>query len=363
MTLPRPSNAGRWARCPASPRLEDRFPDSESEDAREGIAAHWLAEQVLGGHVETVEELTDRKAPNGVIITGEMVEHTQLYINAVHTVTRTPVVERTIATLEGIEDGTPDAIYVAGTHGHLWDLKYGYGIVEAPGNWQLAIYAIAIFTKHGWSLEDVTARIVQPRPFHPDGRVRPWTITRDAALALAQEIVAAANATRDPNAPAVSGPHCNYCRALHVCEAARRAALNGVDVSVASSSDQLPPDALAGELRQLRRAVDAIKLRLDAIEGHALDVIARGGIVPGWSVERAFGRRKWADPAMLRALEALAGVPIYTEQPVTPAAAERAGVPRVLIDQFTTTPETGRKLVERDGSTKAAAVFGTTTGD
>jgi hypothetical protein len=355
--LPRPSNAGRWVNCPASPRLEASFPDQESEDAREGTAAHWAAAQVLGGHVAMLDELTDRKAPNGVIITGEMVEHTQAYIDAVHSVTRTPVVERLIATTTGVEDGTPDAIYVQGDRGHLCDLKYGYRIVEAPGNWQLAIYAIAMFIKHQWALQDVTARIVQPRAFHPDGRVRSWTISRDDALRLSQEITAAAARTQDPQAPAVTGPHCHDCRALHACEAARRAALNGVDVSVRSSPDAPPNDALAGELHTLRRAADAIKLRLDAIEGYALDVIAQGGLVPGWSVERAFGRRKWTNMDALRSLEALAGVPIYTEQPVTPAAAERAGVPRVLIDQFTTTPETGRKLVARDGSAKAREVF------
>jgi len=352
----RASNAGRWVYCSASPRLEAPFPDDSSEDAREGTAAHWAAAQVLGGHVALLEELTDRKAPNGVIVTGEMVEHTQTYIDAVYSVTRTPVVERTMTAPPGVQDCTPDALYVDGDHGLLWDLKYGYGIVEAVGNWQLATYAIAMFQKHA-DLRTVTAHIVQPRAFHPDGRVRSWTITREHAASLSATLQTAVLAANDPNAPATSGPHCHYCRALHACEAARRAALNGVDVSVRSSPDAPPPDALAGELHTLRRAADAIKLRLDAIEGYALDMIARGGMVPGWSVERAFGRRKWADMDTLRSLEAISGVTIYQEQPVTPAAAERAGVPRTLIDQFTTTPETGRKLVARDSSAKAREVF------
>ena len=120
----RPSNAGRWVNCAASPRLEELYPDTENEYAKEGTAAHWVAAQVLSGE-HTLDELTDRAAPNGVIVTGEMVEHVQTYIDVVP---QPVIVERLLPSgILGVEDGTPDALRVDGRHGHIWDFKYGLG--------------------------------------------------------------------------------------------------------------------------------------------------------------------------------------------------------------------------------------------
>jgi hypothetical protein len=352
----RKSGAGRWVPCPASPRLEAPFPDVESEDAKEGTAAHWVAAQVLGGHRQ-LEELTDRTAPNGVIVTGEMVEHVESYTTRPRE--GVPVVERPLpSAIPGVEDGTPDALWIVSNRGFIDDLKYGYGIVEVVGNWQLASYAVDLFVKHEWQLEAVTVTIVQPRPYHPDGRVRSWTITRDVGWQLSQHLQQAAQRAHDPNSPAATGPHCKNCRALHACEAARRAGMNGVDVSLAASAPDLPADALAGELRQLRRAADAIKLRLDALESHGLATIDRGGIIPGWIAERSLGRRRWKDPAQITFLEAITGKSLHETKPVSPAQAEKCGVDSATVKIYTETPVTGRKLVERDGSQKASEVFG-----
>lgn len=349
----RPSEAGRWVNCPASPRLQAPFPDVPSPDAEEGTAAHWAAAQVLQDH-HALDELVDRTAPNGVIITGDMVEHIQMYVDTVHP---SSVIERPLpSAIAGVEDGTPDALRVDGLYGHIWDFKYGWGIVEARGNWQGACYVVNLFAKHDWKLEQVTFHIVQPRPYHYEGRVRSWKVTLGEADALRSVLSVAANNANNLGAITVTGEHCKYCRALHVCEAARRAGLNGVDVAYSGQPVDIQGDALAGELRMLKRAADAIKLRLDALESHAINTIDAGGIVPGWSMERAYGRRKWKDG--VTALEALSGVTLTESKPVTPAQAEKRGVDPLLVKQFTTTPETGRKLVERDTSTKAAEVFG-----
>ena len=348
------SGSGRWVPCPASPALEAPFPDAKSPEAAEGTAAHWVAAQVLSNY-HTLDELTDRAAPNGMIVTGEMVEHLQLYLDIVPSGV---VVERLIPSgVAGVEDGTPDALRVDGRHGHIWDLKYGWSIVEARGNWQLACYAVALYAKHGWELDSVTCHIVQPRPYHVDGRVRSWKITRDEATALRDTLLQATGAAYLPNSKAVTGPHCRNCRALHVCEAARRAGLNAVDVAYQGQSVDVKGAALSSELRTLKRAADAIKLRLDAMESHAISTIDAGGIVPGWSLERAYGRRSWINDSKVTALEAISGVDLHERKSISPAQAEKRGVDKTLVKQFTTTPETGRKLVERDGSAKAAEVF------
>lgn len=333
------------------------YREIESEDAREGTAAHWLAAQVLGGHFQ-LEELTDRAAPNGIIITGEMVEHVQMYVNTVQSIAPTVVVEKPIAGITGIETAIPDARCIVGTRGYIWDFKYSYKIVETNDNWQLITYAVLLFAKHEWQLSDIVVTIVQPRPYHFDGRVRSATITRENAWYYLKQLESAVAETQNPNAPARTGAHCNYCTALHACEAARRAGLNAVDATLNRGvASELPPVELGRELTILKRAAEAIKLRLDAAESHGLDLINKGGIIPGWSVERAFGRRQWRDPAEVGLIEALSGVTLTETKPVSPAQAEKLGVPKDLVSVYTTNRETGRKLVPRDSSIKAKEVF------
>lgn len=352
-TTLRPSEAGRWINCPASPRLQEPFPDTPSPEAEEGTAAHWVAATVLSEQ-HSLDELTDRPAPNGVMVTGEMVEHVQTYVDGV---VSPAVIERLLPSgVPGVEDGTPDALRVDGLHAHIWDFKYGWGIVEARNNWQGACYAVSLFAKHEWKLESVTFHIVQPRPYHYDGRVRSWKVTREEAVHLQKTLTEQVAQTQRDDPPARTGEHCKYCRALHVCEAARRAGMNAVDVAYSGQPVDINGEALAGELRTLKRAADAIKLRLDAMESHAISTIDAGGIVPGYALERAYGRRKWKDDN-ISVLEALSGKSLTESKPVTPAEAEKRGVDKTLVAQFTTTPETGRKLVERDNSQKAKEVF------
>ena len=357
ISSPRPSKAGRWIPCPASARLENEFQEIESEDAREGTAAHWVAAQVLAGHFE-LEELTDRPAPNGIIVTGEMVEHVEMYLSAVRSVTPVAVVESPLEGIPGMERATPDARFVTNVRGHIWEFKYGYKIVEAVDNWQMICYAVLLFIKHEWQLSDIVVTIVQPRPFHFDGRIRSWTITREIGWNFYSRIQLALAETQDPNAPARSGPHCDYCNALHACEAARRAAFNAVDITLnRGMASDLPAVELGRELTILRRAAEAIKLRLDAAESHGLDLINKGGMIPGWSVERALGRRQWRDEKDVPLIEALSGVTMTEQKSISPAQAEKRGVPKELVGVYAISRETGRKLVPRDGSMKAKEVF------
>ena len=350
----RPSHAARWAQCAASPRLQEPIPDTKSDDAKEGDAAHWLAAEVLRGNFE-IDELTDRQAPNGVIITGEIIEHVQTYLSVIGS--EPVVVEKTQDSFSPlIAPGTPDALRVIENQGFIWDLKYGWRIVEVFRNLQLLIYAINLFAKHQWTLDSVTVTIVQPRPWHIDGRVRSWQISRDVAWGYHNKLQAWAQAAQNPHARAVTGEACRYCRALPFCEAARVAAINAVDVSMDVTNTELPPEAIGHELTTLRRAKEAVQLRLDAMEQFAIAQIDQHKHIPGWSIDRAYGREKWKDG--VSTLELLSGQTLHENKPISPAQARKKGVDPQLVAQFSTTPQTGRKLVARDVSEKAKAVFG-----
>ena len=78
----RASAASRWVPCPEAAWLEQQYPDITSDEAREGTASHNMSELVLTGQF-TIEELVDRPASNGTIMTGEMVDHVQMYVDHV----------------------------------------------------------------------------------------------------------------------------------------------------------------------------------------------------------------------------------------------------------------------------------------
>lgn len=362
MFRPRPSGAGRWVLCPAAPRLEAIYPSPQGPEAEEGDAAHWLAAQVLGGHVAEIEELTDRKAPNGFVVSGDMVDHTTLYIDEVRKYSRTPVIEKEIESVPGVEPGHVDS-RVKITYpdlqiwGFLWDFKYGYGIVEARGNWQLANYIVGMFRQHEWTLTGVRAAIVQPRPWHPDGKVREWIVTQADARILETQLIEAANRVADPNAPTITGPHCKDCLALHSCEAARRASMNAIDVAMSAHISELNGVDLAEELKVLKRAKDAIEKRLDAQESHALRLIDSGHVVPGYMGDWSYGHNAWKGDSY-KALSLLTGVDLTEPKPVTPAEAKRRGIDESLVKMFSERPRQKRKLVARDVSEAAKKAFG-----
>lgn len=359
MSLPRPSAAGRWVMCPGSVLLEEPIPEDQGEDAKEGVAAHWAGAHVLGGHAE-LEELTDRQAPNGVIITGDMAEHIEFYVDTVRNGAggNPVVVERTMPIAPGVQDGTPDAYRVEGLTAFLWDFKYGYGIVEAVNNWQLACYAVGLFIRHEWKLQNVLAHIVQPRAHHWQGHIRSWNISNAEGIKLYQMLERTAALTQAPGAVTTTGPHCQHCRAVGTCEAAQRASLNAIDVSTRGTRQALTGTDVAREMETLRRGYAMIKARLDAVEETAKSILGGGGIVPGWSEQPSFGHRIFKDDASVAALEVLTGQTLTVTKPLTPAKAEKLpGVGKDLVAQFTTRPSRGRKLVPVDVSAVAKEVF------
>jgi hypothetical protein len=333
--------------CPGSAAYAAQLPDSpSSEAAKEGTAAHEAAELVLTGRVGSLEELIDRRMSNGVYVTDEMVERLNTYVSLIP---QGAAIEISGEHL-GLFNGTPDATWFDETTNQLYvcDLKYGWSIVEPSNNWQLIAYAIIA---GGERFATVSLTIVQPRPYHPDGPVRTWTISGEELQHYAAQL-------RDTlsNLPSTlnSGSHCRYCPALTLCPAAREAAYNSVDV--AHSGGALDPEDKSGvaiQLDQLERAAEIIKQRREALEEVA---IAKGG-VPGWGVEPSIGRRDWSPGLTPDTVAAMTGADITETRLVTPAQAEKRGVPRDIIDTLTYRPQRGMKL-KRIAADAAAKAFG-----
>lgn len=355
----RPSSTPRAFNCLGSIGMEAQASDlPDTDDAREGTAAHWVAEMVLKGEVGDVSELIDRPAPNEVIVTGEMVEHVQTYVDTINERDLSACVEHPIefdldgATVKGTADhfayGPDDTLYVD-------DLKYGWRAVDPENNWQLLSYAVGAsqFYPH---LQSVVMTIHQPRPHHPLGKVRGVTITRDELLAKVQEMRAIVQRIQSGDRTLTTGKHCDYCPAAVFCPAHQQSGMNAVDVSVQGVPDHLTPEALASELRILKRAEEMIKARASLLDEQASTQIKQGKFVPGWGLNHRYGKRRWKDG--VATLEMLSGKKLTEDKPITPAAAERLGIDKDIVAMYAETPVIGTKLEQVDLDKQMKGLFG-----
>lgn len=329
---------------------------------------HWVAEMELLGHC-TAAALVGSAAPNGVIITADMVANAEFYLNdlRVHYAGAQPLgVELEMdmsAFIPGVQGTCDWAGYFPATQTlSITDYKNGWKPVEVEDNWQLTNYGLG-----GWKHADnlglpvarVEMRIVQPNPYHPDGKVRAWTVPANEMVRRAETLNAAALATHDPNASTVPGPHCLYCRALTICEGNRVGAGYALDLSGRSMIDSLDMDETAREFSVLSAALSIMQNRTAALEGAIIDHIRNGKHLPGWSVTRGQGRRYWRSLNDIKIVEGLSGLDLHESKPVTPAQAEKRGLPKDVVNAFVQKNETGLKLVPVDIAVKAREVFNT----
>ncbi|EMK5709530.1 DUF2800 domain-containing protein [Acinetobacter baumannii] len=184
-----PSSAHRWMRCAGSVILEKDLPDSSSEHADLGTAAHFLASEcleqgkdaadfeghtivIIKGNALWIDATTESPVSNFFTVETEMVENVQIYLDAVRSQAdgNELLVEQRVDFSEfvGAEGsfGTSDAVVLTESEIQVHDLKYGKGVkVDAEGNEQLALYglgALATFGMFG-DFKQVRMVIHQPR--------------------------------------------------------------------------------------------------------------------------------------------------------------------------------------------------------
>ena len=246
----------RFMACNGFTRLggiEPFNPSTEITD--EGNAAHWLCEQVY--HGANPNDLIGQKAFNGLFITDEMVENCRDYLNLI-TTTRCQVEKDTSHRNGDVWEIRGRADYVAQVDEHtlmIADLKYGWRIVEPEMNWTLISHAIEARRYCGFIPTRFIFRIYQPRPFHPQGAVRDWVVSKLEFDKLEEQLITALN---NPKAVVCSGSQCYKCKSLSQCPAAQIAAMNAVDVANIAFDSEMTDDKLAWMLDNLKRAQEVI---------------------------------------------------------------------------------------------------------
>jgi hypothetical protein len=367
-----PSAAPRWAFCSGAPQLEAKNPETEeSEPSREGTASHWVSSSVLSDERLKPVDFEGLTCFNGVLIDRDMVDSAAVYVAAVLAVCpdrNLLQVEKQITIPRVHTDcfGTPDCWYydTFSRTLHIWDYKYGWGIVGAFENLQAICYYAGIVDKLGIPDAEITVQIhiAQPRPYHSQGPVRTWKVPAVDLRGLVNQLNNAAHAALAQDVTYCSGGHCKHCLGRHVCAAAQRAGYNAVDVSTSTSPTELTPEGVGIELAVLARARKALDYRITGLEAQGLALAKSGKVVPGHAVGHGQGSTVWVKPVgEVVALGDLVGKDLRKKEAViTPKQAETLGVDKTLLKSYSEY-RPGKARLVTDDNTKAREIFGGNT--
>lgn len=336
-----------------------RYPEvEESQESREGTAAHWAVAELFAGRAIAVGQV----ASNGITLTDEMMEGAELFyetVTAVAPASAVNVEQRLYApSIHPNNWGTPDATWYNRDSQEVWvwDYKFGHAYVEEFKNWQLLNYAIAFFDSVGldgytnFELK-VHMVVVQPRFYGRAGPVRPWRIVGSDLRPYRNMLRDAADNAHEPKAIATINPGCKHCSGRHACEVYQRTAAEAADMSLRSQPLDLPPTALGRELAMLRRAQSALEGRISGLEETIMAALHAGQPVPGWTIEHTGGRTIWArSDDEIGLLGDLYGVPLRKGTCITPKQAEKAGLPAELIAQYSVQKSGAAKLVPQEST-------------
>lgn len=351
-----PSSLARTVQCPGSVVMQQRYPEADGPEALEGQAAHWVLEQMLHGQTCAVGQV----APNGCVVTDEMIEGADLFIESVPADAGPANVEQKVI-CGAIHEcwGTPDWFArLSHRRVQIRDYKFGHGYVEAYQNWQGVAYASGVLGEYLLHQTDdciVEFIIVQPRNYHPAGPVRKWSVTVDDLKGYWLGADRAAREALGDSPTLRVGPECKHCTARHACPTLASAALDALDDAGKSVPLDLKTPEAAAELRRLDYAAQLLDARRSGLEQQLLRAASLGEPVPYFHVEHGNGREEWAVPAeQVLALGGLYGVDLAApREPITPFQARKKGVD---VPGFSKRQSGAAKLVA-DSPHQAAKIF------
>lgn len=349
----------RFMACNGSRLLGGAMPPNDDTEARnEGNAAHYMAMQVLQ-QKSTIEELIDRKAPNGVYMGSDMAEHVMTFIDGVKRSYFQPLeneVETTFSdNVNWKVNARSDVIGYADTSTlHIDDFKYGWRIVEPEMNWTLIAHAIGYCFHRKLLPAHIVFTVHQPRPYHPDGPTRSWRVNYQELMDLYHELNFA---LCNPSDTLNTSAHCAKCHALAICPAARAAELNAIDTSDVAFEDTIDNVTLSQTLENLYRAEAMLKARKDAFEDLAKHRIKAGEVINNYSVEMTLSNSRWLPGIDASMMTILTGKELSKSKIASPAEAKRLGVNEAVIKALTERVPTGVKLVRGKADAKAKRLF------
>jgi len=355
-------------------------PNEDTEESREGDAAHWVCEVMLKAFLERVDHsgvaagerlLGVANPTNGAIVTEEMIEAAIGYHNSivqnVTTKSQAAVEFRVAApSIHAQAYGTADFLYYQSETNTLYvfDFKYGHKALPIFRNKQLMGYAQAACET--WGLTDLKPRLClnlyMPRCFDGRGALRTWNTSYDEIQYDVAQMRLAAQQYEDGTTKVCSGSWCYKCPAGYKCPAIRDAAGYAIDYSYSPVAAEPSNDHIAYELDVAYKAADRLKQRIDMLETRATHKITHGEFIQGYRMDTTYGRDSWSVPAKtVIDIGNLYGADLSKpDVALTPnqaaAALKKKGVDAAVIKPYYSKSKTGVKLVQDDG-TRAKLIF------
>jgi len=300
------SSATRWLGCPASVSLSRGIAESSSSFASEGTAAHELSELCL--ETDTFSRQHVGAVINEYEVTEEMAQFVQYYLNAMEKYTNEDsgydtFVEQRFSMPKIHKDmfGSNDfcAFGIENKEMVIVDFKYGAGIdVSAKENIQMIIYALGAYYEfnHIYDFKTVKLVIVQPRM--EGGEYDEWEISIKELLKYQKILKAGVKEVYAPAPRIASGEHCRFCKAKATCPELKRQA----EITTQLSFDAEPVESMP-EVAKLTEKQIAVVLKneklivdwMEAVKGHALDMLNRGETIEGFKLVAGTSRRAMTD--------------------------------------------------------------------
>lgn len=347
MIFLRPSGSSIWTKCAANPKISaaTQFVPEESDAAREGTCAAWVADCVLKGDAASCADMLGETHPeNGWLVTSDMVHHVQGYVNAVRKRGTSVSAEQRV-NLSPTIGGTFDSSNVSYSGDTLYvdDLKYGYGIVEVDTP-QLVIYGKGeLIRLNNPDIRYVVLSIYQPRAWHVDGIHRSTPrMTVEELNVLADWVIVRGELCQAVVPIATPGKHCEHCKGASECEALARSVYSAFTVIEGTRQGRMNAEELAKELDFLELCEKLVKARKTAVDAEGEQRIKSGEYVQGWGMKDKYGHRKFKFP--LAIVKTLTGIDPYKQKPLTPAEMESEGASPDIINTLSSAPFVGRKL-------------------
>jgi len=354
------SGFDRWSVCAPSANLAEQLNvehAGSSPYAREGTAAHYVAEQCLRRGYEEWRFLGETVRVEGeeFIVDGEMADAVSVFVDFVES--WMPYADEV-----GIEEkvrlasyevdrplfGTADATILRyGIQPTLIvaDYKHGVGVPVWPEDTgQIAYYAVGKLDqlkRAGVTIPDdaeVWLVVVQPRaPYGDSVRIHKTTADDLYTWAGMELHPAAWTADRDPRAPFVTGEHCRFCPVAQHCPALRYA----FDQVVAQSADE--------DWRYILDNLEPAKRYIRAVEDKVQAKLMAGEEVPGYKlVHKRAPPRQWRQGDEAKLDEAL-GEQAFEKRRLSPAQVEKLGEHgKSLVAQLAYRPEPGYTFAPSD---------------
>lgn len=313
-----PSGADSWMVCRGYINATRGLPDKTTVYAAEGTCAHTIHETCLLLGCDPDIFLGRKMSADGFDfeVKPEWVRALQPGIDRVREFAGKMFVEYRVDTTRWVgldrkgrrQGGTLDTGIVGKKLIVIKDLKFGAGVPVSPKrNRQMMIYALGFWDNVARHLTDATNFLLivdQPRCAGGGGE---WECTLEELLEFGEEVKAAAEATRDPNAPrTASEKGCYFCPAAKTgCDEYDRFQLDIIsqqfdDLDAELNEKPDLPRQLTSERRSyVVRHASMFTKWLQQLHTDCLADALAGDPTPGLkAVTGRKGDRRWVDPAV-----------------------------------------------------------------